>query len=119
MVEEVGQVGMGGELDVGRQFVAVNSEVGAGHEPEVVRQARVVVGWIVILRRVGAGLEKSSIDVGSRGVPDNCAPVVILEDDEEDGFQGVVGGSSGTGSGVWWWSRGVGATTGEADGEED
>src|SRR5207244_4611954 len=79
-VEHVGEVGARGPL--GRVGVARDPEVRSGLEPQVVGQARVGVGRIVVLLRVRADGQQR-VDVRGRRAALDARPVGVLHHDEE------------------------------------
>src|SRR5207244_6605372 len=79
-VEHVGEVGSRGPL--GRVGVVRDPEVRPGLEPQVVGQARVVVGRVVVLLCVrGDGQQR--VDVRGRRAALDARPVGVLHHDEE------------------------------------
>ena len=79
-VEHAGEAGARGPL--GRAGIAGDPEVRSGLEPEVVRQARVGVGRVVVLLRVRADGQQR-VDVRGRRAALDARPVGVLHHDEE------------------------------------
>src|SRR5439155_11594629 len=82
-LEHVDEVARGA-LVVARGLVVVEDpEVRPGLEPQVVGQARVHVGRVVVLLRVRGPRQQRAVDVRGRGAPLDARPVGVLHHDEE------------------------------------
>src|SRR5207247_10247119 len=98
-----------GALVVARGVVVVEDpEVGPGLEPQVVGQARVVVGRVVVLLRVRGPRQQRAVDVRGRRAALDGRPVGVLHHDEEHCADGGRrrsrggGGRPGGGRGRGW-----------------
>ena len=67
-----------------RRTVVVNPEVRARFEPEIIRQTRVIAGWIVILRRIRCHRQKRIIYVRRAAAAHDARPIVVLHQDDEN-----------------------------------
>src|SRR5207247_5366671 len=113
VLEHVDEVARGVLAALRRVVVGEDPEVRPGLEPQVVGQARVHVGRVVVLLRVCGPRQQRAVDVRGRGAPLDARPVGVLHHDEEhraDGgrrrSRGGGGGRPGGGRGRGWWPRG-------------
>src|SRR6266404_1792846 len=113
-LEQVDEVAAGALGALRRVVVAEDAEVRPGLEPEVVGQARVHVGRVIVLLRVRGGRQQRAVDVRGRRAVADARPVGVLHQDEEhrlDGPRRPRGrggrtGPPGRGGGRGRWPRG-------------
>src|SRR5439155_341368 len=82
-LEHVDEVARGALVVLRREVVVGDVEVRPGLEPEVVGQARVHVGRVVVLLRVRGDRQQLAVDVRGRRAATDARPVGVLHQDEE------------------------------------
>lgn len=73
-----------------RISVVGHSEVRTGFQPQVIGQAGVIIGWIVVLLGMRARRQQHVIDVRRGRAALDVRPVMILHDNDEHRLQGVM-----------------------------
>src|SRR5213078_3221810 len=82
-LEHVDEVARGALVVLRREVVVGDVEVRPGLEPQVVGQARVHVGRVVVLLRVRGDRQQLAVDVRGRRAATDARPVGVLHQDEE------------------------------------
>src|SRR5213079_2283150 len=82
-LEHVDEVARGALVVLRREVVVEDPEVRPGLEPQVVGQARVHVGRVVVLLRVRGDRQQRAVDVRGRRAALDARPVGVLHHDEE------------------------------------
>lgn len=72
-----------------RRVIVQNAEVRARFEPEIVRQARMNPGRIVILTAVRRHRQQRVVDVGRLPITYDARPIVVLHQDNKDHAVGI------------------------------
>src|SRR5206468_2722933 len=110
-LEHVDEVARGALVVLRREVVVGDVEVRPGLEPEVVGQARVHVGRVVVLLRVRGDRQQLAVDVRGRRAATDARPVGVLHQDEEhraDGRRRLRRGGRAGGGRVGGGGRGGG-----------